>query len=99
MAKEIQRIVIQNGSQEWEFAAGGGKPAENSVGSAEIEDKGIMEQDLHDDVAAGLHELDNEANYAQHADIDEIFSGAQQSDSGSSQSGSADEEGSDFNFD
>ena len=50
MAKEIKRIVIQSGTQEWELAAASDTVAPNSVNSDSIVDGSIRGEDLSDEV-------------------------------------------------
>jgi len=52
---------------------GGSTPAQNSVGTEQIKNGSIQEEDLHPDLQAGLHELDNEENYATDEMVARLF--------------------------
>lgn len=49
MAEKIEKVVIDMGGREYEFA-GGGQPTADSVGSEEIKNKAVMLEDLNDEV-------------------------------------------------
>ena len=48
--EEISRIIIETGGKEYEFVGGGGVPGPNTVGTEQIIDGAVEEEDLHDDV-------------------------------------------------
>ena len=48
--KPISKLIIEIDGDEYEFSGGGGVPAPNSVGTEQIIDGAIEEEDLHDDV-------------------------------------------------
>ena len=50
--KPINKIVIEMGGDEYEFSGGGGgsQPGPNTVGTEELKDGAVEEQDLHEDV-------------------------------------------------
>lgn len=48
--EKISKIIIDMGGKEYEFSGGGGVPAPDSVGTEQIKDGAVEEQDLHDDV-------------------------------------------------
>lgn len=49
--KPISKLIIEIDGDEYEFSGGGGGiPAPNSVGTEQIIDGAIEEEDLHDDV-------------------------------------------------
>ena len=48
--EKISKIIIETGGKEYEFSGGGGVPAPDSVGTEQIKDGAVEEQDLHDDV-------------------------------------------------
>ena len=49
MAETVTKIFVNIGSKEYEFD-GGGYPAPDSVGTEQLIDGSVEEQDLHDDV-------------------------------------------------
>ena len=49
MAEKINKIIIETGGKEYEFV-GDGQPGPDSVGTEEIKNGAVEEQDLHDDV-------------------------------------------------
>jgi len=74
--EELNHLEIDVCGKKYTFNGGGGsgsQPAPDSVGTEQIRNKTVKEEDLEDDVAKGLHELDNPEVYATHSDIDEIF--------------------------
>lgn len=48
--KPISKLIIEIDGDEYEFSGGGGIPAPNSVGTEQIIDGAVEEEDLHDDV-------------------------------------------------
>lgn len=46
----ISKLIIETGGKEYEFDGGGGQPGPNTVGTEQIIDGAVEEQDLHDDV-------------------------------------------------
>ena len=48
--KPISKLIITIDGDDYEFLGGGGIPAPNSVGTEQIIDGAVEEQDLHDDV-------------------------------------------------
>ena len=48
--KPISQLIIEMGGDEYVFTGGGGVPAPNSVGTEQIIDGAVEEEDLHDDV-------------------------------------------------
>ncbi len=51
MAETINKIIFDINGQEYEFAGGGGgQPAPDTVGTDEIIDGSVQEEDLSDDV-------------------------------------------------
>jgi len=46
----ISKLIIETGGKEYEFDGGGGVPGPNTVGTEQIIDGAVAEQDLHDDV-------------------------------------------------
>lgn len=46
----ISKLIIETGGKEYEFDGGGGVPRPNTVGTEQIIDGAVEEQDLHDDV-------------------------------------------------
>ena len=49
--KPISKLIIEIDGDEYEFSGGGGGiPAPDSVGTEQIKDGAVEEQDLHDDV-------------------------------------------------
>jgi hypothetical protein len=64
MEKEVKRVVLDltyEGLGEIELypGSGGGTPGPDSVGTEQIINSGVKEEDLDDDVKAGLDELNN----------------------------------------
>lgn len=50
MAQEMTKLIIDVAGKEYEITAGGGVPGPNTVGTEQIIDGAVAEQDLHDDV-------------------------------------------------
>ena len=51
MSEKINKIIIETGGKEYEFdGGGGGQPGPNTVGTEQIINGAVEEQDLHDDV-------------------------------------------------
>lgn len=50
MAEKISKLIIETGGKEYEFDGGGGTPGPNTVGTEQIIDGAVEEQDLHEDV-------------------------------------------------
>ena len=52
MAEETikSKLIIEIGDKSYEIAGGGGVPDPDSVGTEQIKDGAVEEQDLHDDV-------------------------------------------------
>lgn len=50
MAEKISKLIIETGGIEYELDGGGGKPEPNSVGTDEIIDGAVEEQDLNNSV-------------------------------------------------
>ena len=50
MAEKINKIIFDIDGQEYEFVGGGGVPGPNTVGTEQIIDGAVEEEDLHDDV-------------------------------------------------
>ena len=48
--KPINQIIIEVGGDEYVFSGGGGQPGPDTVGTEQIKDGAVEEQDLHDDV-------------------------------------------------
>lgn len=49
--KPINKLIIEIDGDEYEFSGGGGsQPGPNTVGTEELKDGAVEEQDLHDDV-------------------------------------------------
>lgn len=46
----ISKLIIEVGGKEYEFDGGGGTPGPDTVGTEQIKDGAVEEQDLHDDV-------------------------------------------------
>ena len=49
MSEKINKIIIETGGKEYEFD-GGGQPGPNTVGTEQIIDGAVEEEDLHEDV-------------------------------------------------
>ena len=47
---KISKMIIETGGNEYEFDGGGGVPGPDTVGTEQIIDGAVEEQDLHDDV-------------------------------------------------
>ena len=48
--EKITKLIIETGGVEYEFDGGGGQPGPDTVGTEQIIDGAVEEQDLHDDV-------------------------------------------------
>ena len=48
--KPINQIIIEVGGDEYVFSGGGCQPGPDTVGTEQIKDGAVEEQDLHDDV-------------------------------------------------
>lgn len=48
--KEITKMIIQKGEEEYVFSGGGGQPGPNTVGTEQIIDGAVEEEDLHEGV-------------------------------------------------
>ena len=48
--KEMSKLIITFGGNDYVFAGGGGVPGPDTVGTEQIIDGAVEEQDLHDDV-------------------------------------------------
>ena len=48
--KTMNQLIIEMGGNEYVFAGGGGQPGPDSVGTEEIKDGAVEEQDLNDSV-------------------------------------------------
>ena len=48
--KPISKLIIEMGGDEYVFSGGGGVPGPNTVGTEQIIDGAVEEQDLHEDV-------------------------------------------------
>lgn len=46
----IDKMIIQVGDKEYEFAGGGGQPGPDTVGTSEIIDGSVQTEDLSDEV-------------------------------------------------
>ena len=46
----FNKLIIEIGGKDYEFAGGGGQPGPNTVGTEQIIDGAVEEEDLHDDV-------------------------------------------------
>lgn len=67
-------VKIHVAGQVIDLEGGGGcVPGPDTVGTEQIKNGAVIEDDLHDDVKSGLHELENPENYADHGDVDNIF--------------------------
>lgn len=50
MAEKIEKVILDMGGKQYEFAGGSGQPAADSVGTEEIKNKAVMLEDLNDEV-------------------------------------------------
>lgn len=48
--KPVSKLIIEFGGNDYVFAGGGGVPGPDTVGTEQIIDGAVEEQDLHDDV-------------------------------------------------
>lgn len=75
MAEKLTKIVVEDiDGKEYEVSGGSGgsaeRPAPNSVGSAEIEDEGVKQEDLDKSIQDKLDLID-ESNVVSEQDIED----------------------------
>lgn len=66
-------ISVSDHSGQTQSSSGGGSVSPDSVGSDEIRDGSIKEEDLSPELREGLHELENEEIMATDEDVEELF--------------------------
>jgi len=60
--EKLNRIVIETGGKEYEFAGGGGQPGPDSVGTEEIIDGSVQMEDLNEGVVNRMTNTYNKGN-------------------------------------
>lgn len=58
MAEKIRKLIVGLLGNRYELEAGSGTPGPDSVGTEEIQDKGVHKDDLDDDITEKLDVLD-----------------------------------------